>query len=78
MDRGAWWAMVHRVAMSRAQPKQLSIHCLTQCQCYVCGILPLLWLCGSVISPLLCIPLYGEAQFIHSPTDDIWVLSSWG
>ena len=26
MDRGAWWAAVHRVAQSRTQLKQLSIH----------------------------------------------------
>ena len=26
MDRGAWWAMVHRVAKSWTQLKQLSMH----------------------------------------------------
>ena len=26
MDRGAWWAIVHRVAQSRTQLKQLSTH----------------------------------------------------
>ena len=26
MDRGAWWATVHRVAKSRTQPKLLSTH----------------------------------------------------
>ena len=26
MDRGAWWATVHRVAKSRTQLKQLSVH----------------------------------------------------
>ena len=26
MDRGAWWAAVHRVAQSRTQLKQLSTH----------------------------------------------------
>ena len=26
MDRGAWWATVHRVAQSRTKPKQFSIH----------------------------------------------------
>ena len=26
MDRGAWWAIVHRVAKSRTQLKQLSMH----------------------------------------------------
>ena len=26
MDRGAWWAAVHRVAQSRTQLKRLSIH----------------------------------------------------
>ena len=26
MDRGAWWATVHRVAKSRTQLKQLSMH----------------------------------------------------
>ena len=28
MDRGAWWATVHRVAKSRTQLKQLSMHSL--------------------------------------------------
>ena len=28
MDRGAWWAIVHRVAQSRTQLKRLSIHTL--------------------------------------------------
>ena len=26
MDRGAWWAIVHRVAKSQTQLKQLSTH----------------------------------------------------
>ena len=26
IDRGAWWATVHRVAQSQTQPKQLSMH----------------------------------------------------
>ena len=26
MDRGAWWAAVHRVAQSRSQLKRLSMH----------------------------------------------------
>ena len=26
MDRGAWWAMVHRVAESQTQLKQLRMH----------------------------------------------------
>ena len=26
MDRGAWWAAVHRVAKSWTQPKQLNVH----------------------------------------------------
>ena len=26
MDRGAWWAMVHRIAKSWTQLKQLSTH----------------------------------------------------
>ena len=26
MDRGAWWAMVHRVTKSQTQLKQLSTH----------------------------------------------------
>ena len=29
MDRGAWWAMVHRVTKSWTQLKQLSIHAHT-------------------------------------------------
>ena len=29
MDRGAWWAMVHTVAKSWTQLKQLSIHIVT-------------------------------------------------
>ena len=28
MDRGAWWATVHKVAKSQTQLKQLSIHTL--------------------------------------------------
>ena len=28
MDRGAWWATVHRVAQSWTQLKQLSLHTL--------------------------------------------------
>ena len=28
MDRGAWWAAVHRVAQSQTQLKQLSTHAL--------------------------------------------------
>ena len=30
MDRGAWWATVHRVAKSRIQLKRLSIHTHTK------------------------------------------------
>ena len=26
IDRGAWWAMVHRVSQSRTQLKRLSMH----------------------------------------------------
>ena len=26
IDRGAWWARVHRVSKSQTQPKQLSMH----------------------------------------------------
>ena len=29
MDRGAWWATVHRVAQSQTQLKQLSMHTRT-------------------------------------------------
>jgi len=29
MDRGAWWAMVHRVSKSRTRLKQLSMHACT-------------------------------------------------
>ena len=29
MDRGAWWATVHRVTKSRTQVKQLSTHACT-------------------------------------------------
>ena len=32
MDRGAWWATVHRVAKSRTRLKQLSMH--GACTCY--------------------------------------------
>ena len=28
MDRGAWWTIVHRVAKSQKQLKQLSMHAL--------------------------------------------------
>ena len=30
MDRGTWWAIVHRVAQSQTLPKQLSMHTCTQ------------------------------------------------
>ena len=26
VDRGAWWAMVHRITKSQTQPRQLSIY----------------------------------------------------
>ena len=29
MDRGAWWATVHRVEKSQTQLKQLSMHAIT-------------------------------------------------
>ena len=29
VDRGAWWAIVHRVTKSQTQLKQLSMHTLT-------------------------------------------------
>ena len=29
MDKGAWWAIVHRVSQSRTQLKQLSTHART-------------------------------------------------
>ena len=29
MDRGAWWAIVHRVAKSQTRLKQLSVHAYT-------------------------------------------------
>ena len=32
MDRGAWWAVVHRVAKSPTQLKRLSIHTITTLQ----------------------------------------------
>ena len=39
MDRGAWWATVHRVAQSQTRLKQLSMH--TCMQAYRgCQILP--------------------------------------
>ena len=31
MDRGAWWAIVHRVAKSQTRVKQLSTYTLAQC-----------------------------------------------
>ena len=30
MDRGGWWAKVHRVTMSQTQLKQLSTHAISQ------------------------------------------------
>lgn len=42
------------------------------------GIHPVVWLCGSVISVLLCVLSHVVAQFIHSPVDGIRVVSSWG
>ena len=32
MDRGAWWAIVHGVAKSQKQLKQLSMHALIICE----------------------------------------------
>ena len=35
MDRGAWWATVHRVAQSRTRLKRLSMHtCMYMCVCF--------------------------------------------
>ena len=35
MDRGAWWATVHRVAQSRTRLKRLSMHtCMYICVCF--------------------------------------------
>ena len=53
MDRGAWWATVHRVAKSWSQLKQLSTHTLLACtqvhaglenriQVFVCFLLKML------------------------------------
>ena len=39
VDRGAWWAMVHRVTKSRARLKQLSMHRST-CQAHMCNKSP--------------------------------------
>ena len=65
MDRGAWWATVHRVTKSRTQPKQLSIHCLLSLRVMYVGFS---LFCGSVMSLLLCIPLYGRhSLFILLP-----------
>ena len=39
MDKGAWWATVHRVTKSRTRLKQLSMHHLQlqkQCQAHTC------------------------------------------
>ena len=33
MDRGAWWAMVHRVAKSQTRLKGLSMHAHIPCPC---------------------------------------------
>ena len=33
MDRGAWWATVHRVPRSQTQPKRLSTSTGTKGQC---------------------------------------------
>ena len=30
MDRGAWWAIIHRVTENRIRPKRLSTHTHTQ------------------------------------------------
>ena len=38
MDRGAWQAMVHGVANSRTQLKQLSMHALLITVLYVTGV----------------------------------------
>ena len=35
MDRGAWWASVHRVAKSQTQLKQLSPHAESQTSTYI-------------------------------------------
>ena len=38
MDRGAWWAMVHRVWQRADRLKRLSTHALTLCPCETVGI----------------------------------------
>ena len=39
MDRGAWWATVHRVAKSQKRLKQLSAHaCKVTSHCHVCDL----------------------------------------
>ena len=48
MDRGAWWAMVHRATKSRTQPKGLSIHCLLSLRAMYVGVS---LFCGSVAQP---------------------------
>ena len=41
MDRGAWWATVHRVTKNWTWPKQFSTHaCIADLQCYVSHGLP--------------------------------------
>ena len=38
MDRGAWWAVVHRVPQTWTQLRPLSMHAGTSCICSICHI----------------------------------------
>ena len=51
MDRGAWWATVHRVTKSRTRPKQLSIHCVLSLRVMYVGFS---LFCGSVAQSFHC------------------------
>ena len=57
MDRGAWWATVHRMAKSWTQLKQLSTHTRTASRASEDEMKPRVSVCAT--SPLLMISAGG-------------------
>ena len=67
MDRGAWWATVHRVTKSWAGLKQLSTHMHTRIQALTLRICEYVTVHGKMYCLLLLLSRFSRVQLRATP-----------